>query len=147
MCTYGKVIGGGHPIGVLSGKREYLDALDGGAWQFGDDSGPEVGVTFFAGTFVRHPLALAAARAVLTHLKAGRPALQSELNAKTAALAGRLDRFFAERGVPSRVHHFASWFYFTFPHDARLGSLLYYAMRSQGHSHPGRLPLLPHHGA
>ena len=47
MCTYGKVIGGGHPIGVLSGKAQYLDALDGGAWQYGDDSGPEVGVTFF----------------------------------------------------------------------------------------------------
>ena len=40
MCTYGKVIGGGHPIGVLSGKHEYLDALDGGAWQFGDSVWP-----------------------------------------------------------------------------------------------------------
>ena len=132
MCTYGKVIGGGHPIGVLSGKREYLDALDGGAWQFGDDSGPEVGVTFFAGTFVRHPLALAAAKAVLTHLKAAGPRLQSDLNAKTAVLAERLDAFFQQRGVPSQIRHFASWFYFTLPHDAKLGSLLYYAMRARG---------------
>ena len=132
MCTYGKVIGGGHPIGVLSGKAMYLDALDGGMWQFGDDSGPEVGVTFFAGTFVRHPLALAAARAVLTHLKQQGPALQQDLNAKTAKLAESLDAFFIERGVPSRIHHFASWFYFTFPNDARLGSLLYYAMRAKG---------------
>jgi hypothetical protein len=31
-----------------------MDALDGGFWEFGDDSFPEVGVTFFAGTFVRH---------------------------------------------------------------------------------------------
>ena len=37
-----------------------MDALDGGAWQYGDDSIPTVGVTYFAGTFVRHPLALAA---------------------------------------------------------------------------------------
>ncbi len=132
MCTYGKVIGGGHPIGVLSGKREYLDALDGGAWQFGDDSAPEVGVTFFAGTFVRHPLAMAAARAVLRHLKSAGPDLQRDLNAKTAALAESLDRFFVERGVPSRIHHFASWFYFTFPNDARFGSLLYYSMRAKG---------------
>jgi amino acid adenylation domain-containing protein len=132
MCTYGKVIGGGHPIGVLSGKAAYLDALDGGAWQFGDTSGPEVGVTFFAGTFVRHPLAMAAVRSVLLHLKQAGPQLQAELNAKTAKLAGSLDRFFAERGIPTRVHHFASWFYFTFPHDARLGSLLYYAMRAKG---------------
>ncbi len=132
MCTYGKVIGGGHPIGVLSGKAMYLDALDGGAWQYGDASGPEVGVTFFAGTFVRHPLAMAAARSVLLHLKQAGPHLQAELNAKTAKLADSLDRFFAERGLRTRVHHFASWFYFTFPHDARLGSLFYYAMRAKG---------------
>ncbi len=132
MCTYGKVIGGGHPIGVLSGKHQFLDALDGGAWQYGDDSAPEVGVTFFAGTFVRHPLALAAARAVLTHLKTSGPDLQQTLNEKTARLAESLDRFFVERGVPSRIHHFASWFYFTFAHDARLASLLYYSLRLKG---------------
>ena len=132
MCTYGKVIGGGHPIGVLSGKALYLDALDGGAWQYGDDSGPEVGVTFFAGTFVRHPLALAAARAVLLHLKQCGPQLQTELNHKTARLAESLDRFFEQRGVPARVHHFASWFYFMFPHEARLAGLLYYIMRAKG---------------
>ncbi len=132
MCTYGKVIGGGHPIGVLSGKAMYLDALDGGAWQYGDDSGPEVGVTFFAGTFVRHPLAMAAARSVLLHLKEQGPRLQSEMNEKTARLAESLDRFFKERGVQTRVHHFTSWFYFVFPHDARLSSLFYYSMRAKG---------------
>ena len=132
MCTYGKVIGGGHPIGVLSGKAMYLDALDGGAWQYGDDSGPEVGVTFFAGTFVRHPLAMAAVRSVLLHLKEQGPKLQAEMNAKTAKLADSLDRFFQERGVQTRVHHFTSWFYFVFPHDARLSSLFYYSMRAKG---------------
>ncbi len=132
LATYGKVIGGGYPIGVLSGKAKFMDALDGGAWQYGDASIPEVGVTFFAGTFVRHPQALAAARAVLNHLKAAGPQLQLDLNRKTAELATRLDNFFVERGVPSRIHHFASWFYFTFHGDARLGSLLYYAMREKG---------------
>ena len=58
LATYGKVLGGGLPIGILAGEARFLDALDGGAWRFGDESGPEVGVTFFAGTFVRHPLAL-----------------------------------------------------------------------------------------
>ncbi|MEO6806093.1 MAG: amino acid adenylation domain-containing protein [Edaphobacter sp.] len=132
LATYGKVIGGGHPIGVLSGKAQFMDALDGGAWQYGDDSVPEVGVTFFAGTFVRHPLVLAAARSVLNHLKAAGPSLQRDLNAKTAKIATSLDNLFVERGVPSRIHNFASWFYFTFHGDARFGSLLYYAMREKG---------------
>ena len=58
LATYGKVIGGGLPIGILAGNARFMDALDGGMWQYGDDSFPEIGVTFFAGTFVRHPLAL-----------------------------------------------------------------------------------------
>src|SRR5579883_2970636 len=79
LATYGKVLAGGMPIGVLAGRAQFMDALDGGVWQFGDDSAPQAGVTFFAGTFVRHPLALAAARATLLHLKAEGPALQERL--------------------------------------------------------------------
>ena len=92
LATYGKVVGGGFPIGVIAGKREYMDALDGGNWQFGDDSMPTVGVTYFAGTFVRHPLALAAAKAVLEHLKTARPGA-----AGTAQRAHRRDGGGAQR--------------------------------------------------
>ena len=66
IATYGKVIGGGVSIGAILGDKKYMDALDGGFWKYGDDSFPEVGVTYFAGTFVRHPLALASARASLS---------------------------------------------------------------------------------
>ena len=65
------------PIGVIAGKREYMDALDGGHWQFGDASIPTVGVTYFAGTFVRHPLALAAAKAALEYMKSEGPPCSS----------------------------------------------------------------------
>ena len=61
LATYGKVIGGGLPIGILAGKSRFMDALDGGQWRYGDDLYPAVAPTFFAGTFVRHPLTLAAA--------------------------------------------------------------------------------------
>ena len=36
------------------------------------------------GTFIKHPLTLAAARAVLQHLDERGPSLQSDLNARTA---------------------------------------------------------------
>src|SRR5690606_26059259 len=83
VATYGKVIGGGISIGAILGKKEYLDALDGGFWQYGDNSSPDVGVTYFAGTFVRHPLALAAAKASLLYMKEQGPSLQQNLNALT----------------------------------------------------------------
>ena len=86
LVTYGKVVGGGMPIGILAGKAAFMDALDGGFWQYGDDSYPAAGVTFFAGTFVRHPLALAATAAVLKHLKEAGPALQEGLSERTGRL-------------------------------------------------------------
>jgi amino acid adenylation domain-containing protein len=132
LATYGKVLGGGMPIGVLAGKAAFMDALDGGMWQYGDDSCPEVGVTFFAGTFVRHPLALAAAEAVLEHLKASGPGLQERLTARTTEFAGRLNGLFEKYGAPARVESFGSIFYFSFAAGFRFGSLLYYHMREKG---------------
>ncbi len=132
LASYGKVIGGGMPIGVIAGKREFMDALDGGAWQYGDDSIPTVGVTYFAGTFVRHPLALAAAHASLLHLKAQGPSLQENLNARTTALADELSAFCREAGAPLEVRHFASLWRVTWLEDHPLQDLLFAMMRSRG---------------
>ncbi|HEX6494084.1 MAG TPA: aminotransferase class III-fold pyridoxal phosphate-dependent enzyme, partial [Acidobacteriaceae bacterium] len=132
MATYGKVVAGGMPIGVITGSHAYMDALDGGSWRFGDDSIPQAGVTFFAGTFVRHPLTMAAARAALTHLKEAGPSLQESLNDKAAALTGDLRALFAEYGFPSHIEHFSSWFFFPSPMESRLARLVYYHLREQG---------------
>ena len=132
LVTYGKVLGGGLPIGVLSGHSKFMDALDGGHWGYGDDSFPEVGVTFFAGTFVRHPLALAAARAVLIHLKQEGPRLQQRLNEQAAELSTRINGYFQEFGIPSQVEHFGSVMYFAFSSDHPEGALLYYLLREKG---------------
>jgi glutamate-1-semialdehyde aminotransferase len=132
LACYGKVIGGGMPIGVIAGKREFMDALDGGAWQYGDDSIPSVGVTYFAGTFVRHPLALAAAHASLSHLKTQGPGLQQRLNATTNALAEDLTGFCREHGAPLEVRHFASLWRVTWLEDHPLKDLLFAMMRSRG---------------
>src|SRR5262249_58506857 len=122
LATCGKVLGGGLPIGIVAGEAHFLDALDGGAWRFGDESGPEVGVTFFAGTFVRHPLALAAARAVLERLRQEGPELQRGLNLRTAQFLKRLNSIAEEAGAPGRPRHFAPWVMFEGPHDAPLAS-------------------------
>ena len=132
LTTYGKVLAGGMPIGVLAGKACYMDALDGGAWQFGDDSYPAAGVTFFAGTFVRHPLTLAATKAVLEHLKEQGPALQQRLSKTTADLVQQLNGILRKHNVPSHIENFASIFYFSFPSDFRFGSLFYYHLREKG---------------
>ncbi|BDC50579.1 hypothetical protein F183_A28950 [Bryobacterales bacterium F-183] len=132
IATYGKVLGGGMPIGAIAGSARFMDALDGGAWRFGDDSRPECGVTFFAGTFVRHPLALAAAAAVLEHLKACGPALQEGLTKTTAALVARLNRILEANGVPTHIESFGSLFYFPVPTSLPFGGLIFHHLRYHG---------------
>ena len=143
LATYGKVVGGGMPLGILAGKSTLMDALDGGMWRYGDNSYPEVGVTFFAGTFVRHPLAMAAAHAVLSHLKARGPSLQEELNEKTSRFVQTLNQYFEARQVPIRLQHFSSLFYYDFHPDLKHAALLFYYLRDKGvHIWEGRVGFL-----
>jgi amino acid adenylation domain-containing protein len=132
MMTYGKVIGGGMPIGILAGKSAFMDALDGGYWEFGDRSVPEVGVTFFAGTFVRHPLTMAALCATLEHIRNAGEALYNDLNQRADRFTGQLQQLFAATGCGVTVEHCGSVMFLKVPADARFGGLLYYLLREKG---------------
>ncbi len=132
LATYGKVVAGGLPIGVLAGSSTYMDALDGGQWQFGDDSFPEVGVTFYAGTFMRHPLAMAAVKASLEHLKLASPSLQQNLAARTTSLVTDIRSMFREFSYNSSIETFSSWFYFGVAAEPPLGRLLHFNLREKG---------------
>jgi amino acid adenylation domain-containing protein/non-ribosomal peptide synthase protein (TIGR01720 family) len=125
ITTYGKAVANGLPIGVVAGKAMYLDAIDGGRWCYGDASLPEVDTTFFAGTFFRHPLMMAAVLASLRHIKETGPRLQEELNGRTAAMAAELNAFFSSQGMPLSISHFGSLFLLTAPPDLRFMDLFY----------------------
>ncbi|PWC90784.1 hypothetical protein TSH100_01765 [Azospirillum sp. TSH100] len=120
ICTYGKIVGGGMPIGVVAGSRRFMDAVDGGDWRYGDDSVPRARTAFVAGTFNSHPLTMAAAEAMLLHLKAAGPQLQETLNARTAAMVAELNAFFEAEEVPIRTVHFGSLFRFDFAADTEI---------------------------
>lgn len=132
LATYGKVVGGGLPIGVVTGSAKYMDALDGGNWQYGDTSFPEVGVTFFAGTCVRHPLALASAKSVLVYLKQQGPRLQERLAARTATLAANMRAIIEEFKAPYQLAQFSALMTLTFSSDQKLAGLLFYLLRERG---------------
>ncbi|MGP1665553.1 MAG: aminotransferase class III-fold pyridoxal phosphate-dependent enzyme, partial [Rhodanobacter sp.] len=132
LATYGKIIGGGLPFAAIAGDTRWMDALDGGHWQFGDDSYPEAGVTYFAGTFVRHPLALAAARAALTYVKQQGPALQAGLNARTAGLIDQLNAVFKARRAPLTAIGYSSLWRVLVDADQPCASLFWYRLRYEG---------------
>jgi glutamate-1-semialdehyde-2,1-aminomutase len=113
LATYGKVVGGGMPIGVIAGKAAYMDAIDGGMWNYGDASYPQAEKTFFAGTYCKHPLAMAAARAVLKQLKSHGASLQQQLNQRTSQFCEELNSYFEEDKLPLQIENFGSLVGFT----------------------------------
>lgn len=123
IVTYGKIIGGGLPIGVIAGKAEYLDAVDGGFWNYGDDSYPEKEMTFFAGTFCKHPLSLAASRAVLRYIDQDRGETQERVNNLTADFVKRVNTYFVDEQVPLQISYFGSEFRFEARGNYNLGKL------------------------
>ncbi|SOD62232.1 amino acid adenylation domain-containing protein/natural product biosynthesis luciferase-like monooxygenase domain-containing protein [Streptomyces zhaozhouensis] len=129
LATYGKLLGGGFPIGAIAGRADIMDGVDGGWWSYGDDSVPPADTTFFGGTYLQHPVSMTAARAVLTHLREQGPELQRRLNARTAELATGLNAFFEEEEFPLRVRWFGSQF--RFEHHADM-ELLYYHLMLRG---------------
>ena len=132
LASYGKVVGGGFSVGVIAGKREFMDALDGGHWDYGDDSIPTVGVTYFAGTFVRHPLALATVVAVLKHMRDAGPELQQKLTAKTAAMIAEINAHMLSIGAPFKLNTFASLWRNVFTEDMPYSDLIYAMLRDRG---------------
>lgn len=73
LTTFGKIIGGGLPVGAFGGKREIMEAL------------APVGPVYQAGTLSGNPLAMAAGVAALTKIK-NNPEIYDELEIKSAKL-------------------------------------------------------------
>ncbi|MBX9602041.1 MAG: amino acid adenylation domain-containing protein [Bryobacteraceae bacterium] len=132
LATYGKVIGGGMPIGAVAGRAEFMDTFDGGLWQYGDDSFPDKGVTFFAGTFIRHPLAMAGAHATLTFLRKQPSEFWSGIRARADRLAGSINAILAGHELPLRMPNFGSQMFVRVQEDAKLANLLFFHLRLRG---------------
>ena len=119
LVTYGKILGGGMPIGVVAGKADVMDVVAGGKWsnEPGEFSYPYQDYQeivqgkqfiFLAGTFCTHPLTCTAAIAMLKYLREQGPSLQAELNAKTHGFALSVNRECEKLGYPLRIASYGS---------------------------------------
>ncbi|GIP58449.1 non-ribosomal peptide synthetase [Paenibacillus woosongensis] len=114
LVVYGKVVGGGLPIGIVAGKEQFMDPIDGGKWNFGDASYPTKAAqkTFVGGTFCTHPLTMRVALKTIDYLESQGPALYEELNRNTDYLVQELNSFFKERSIPIYMVNYGSLFRF-----------------------------------
>lgn len=93
IATFGKVIGGGLPIGAIAGRAGFMDAFDGGHWSFGDGSFPEAAVTFFAGRscVTRSRWRLRAPSSRISNRTAMRSRKRSQIRRRRCSLASTRD--------------------------------------------------------
>ena len=129
MVTYGKIVGGGLPVGVVGGKGHFLDAADGGYGSSGSDSSPELRTNLMTGNFYHHPLTLRAMDAVLSLFERDQGEIQATLNEQTARFCNEMNEYFEENGLPISLEHFSSLFRFQMRGKARL---LYYQLFYEG---------------
>ena len=129
IATYGKIVGGGLPIGLVAGKSEVMDAVDGGIWNYGDQSYPEAENTFSAGTFNHHPLVLATMEAVLDKIATQGDVLYPQLEQRTYRLVTTLNEYFRRYDFQVSLVHFGSLFRFNLTGP---GELLFYKLVTKG---------------
>ena len=97
IVTFGKVIGGGLPVGAFAANKEIMSYL-----------APE-GPVYQAGTLSGNPLAMSAGLAMLTVLNE-QPEVFDSLAKKTAYLHEGFDNVLKRAGIPYQINSFGSMF-------------------------------------
>lgn len=95
LVTYGKVIGGGLPVGAFGGKKHIMEVV------------APIGKVYQAGTLSGNPIAMIAGYTVLSALN-NQPELLKELDEKTLYLKEGLHAVFAASGIPYTINHLGS---------------------------------------
>ena len=95
LVTYGKVIGGGMPVGAFAGKKEIMQHIS------------PLGNVYQAGTLSGNPIAMIAGFTMLTEFK-NNPSIYTELEEKTVYLKNGLDAVLAAWGQPYVINQFGS---------------------------------------
>jgi amino acid adenylation domain-containing protein len=132
LVTYGKIVAGGLPMGVVAGKAGPMSVFDGGLWSYGDDSFPTAQRTLFAGAFFKHPLSMAVACAVMEEIRRQGAPMYERLNARAERLVGRLNEFFEAERYPVATERFGSMFRFFFAPEVRFPDLFSQHMILEG---------------
>ena len=95
LVTYGKIIGGGMPVGAYGGKREIMEMV------------APVGSVYQAGTLSGNPVAMAAG---ITQLKIllEHPEIYENMARQGERLYGSMERLVKQYDMPWRVNHIGS---------------------------------------
>jgi glutamate-1-semialdehyde 2,1-aminomutase len=103
IITYGKIIGGGMPVGAYGGSKEIMSCV-----------APE-GPVYQAGTLSANPVAMAAGHATMSKLI--QPEFYNKLSAKTKNFSNILQNHMEEKGYEASIVSIGSIFWLSFSKD------------------------------
>jgi glutamate-1-semialdehyde 2,1-aminomutase len=95
LVTYGKIIGGGLPVGAFGGRRDIMEHI------------APLGKVYQAGTLSGNPLAMIAGITTLKILK-DNPSIYNELEKKTSYLHKGLHEVFSKKNIPFTINSIGS---------------------------------------
>ncbi len=104
LVTYGKVIGGGLPVGAFGGKKEIMEHI------------APLGNVYQAGTLSGNPIAMIAGFTMLNELK-NNSSIYKELEEKGAHLQKGLDEILTQKNIPHRINRVGSMISIFFTND------------------------------
>jgi glutamate-1-semialdehyde 2,1-aminomutase len=96
LTCFGKIIGGGLPVGAYGGRREIMQLV------------APIGPMYQAGTLSGNPLAMAAGIATLTELR--KPGQYEELERKSRALGEGIARAIHDSGTEAQIQQIGAMF-------------------------------------
>ena len=95
LVTFGKIIGGGMPVGAFGGRKDIMGLL------------APLGTVYQAGTLSGNPIAMAAGIATLTELNT-HPEIYSGLEKKCDWLASNISDALKTSNIPHQINHIGS---------------------------------------
>ncbi len=95
LVTYGKVIGGGLPVGAFGGKQEIMQHIS------------PLGNVYQAGTLSGNPIAMISGYTMLKELK-NNPGIYYDLDEKCSYLEKNLHEIFNKKGIKHRINRLGS---------------------------------------
>ena len=106
LCTFGKIIGGGMPVGAFGGRRDIMQQI------------APMGPVYQAGTLSGNPVAMAAGLAILELIS--EPGFHDRLGTITGALCQGLEEAAASAGVPLTTQRVGGMFGMFFTEESQV---------------------------
>jgi len=124
LVTYGKTLGGGLPVGVVCGKREWMK-------RFREDRPADI--CFARGTFNAHPYVMGAMQVFLERLHSEPVrAMYANLDTTWDGRAAQLNDQLQAAGVPVQVANLSSIWTVSYTLPSRYNWMLQFYLRQQG---------------